>query len=330
MATRVFAWRVAHEVGISFEDPGLRAVDRVSDAHDMVCIVLSCIPQPKRDTTRAASSSKNPNAADGAVLDDATDRVDPLEEHTSSSEESDTADADELGDATNPMADLDLDPNEAVRFQVDGARAFLKARETLLQAAAAAVDYAREASDEKTAPPTTHDRNRDRSRSPSRWRPRSRSESYSPTSDRSADSPILVNGKELPSIFLADLQDMLWPVKFQQRDRPADLLSFEPSLSPVVKMDPPEATASVAGLILALRQVALDRRVAEARRSSTFPVAPNSDAPLTYKEMGWVLDFWKGKFREQTLTKQQAAQDWAAGLNNTERKKMSAADGIHT
>ena len=37
--------------------------------------------------------------------------------------------------------------------------------------------------------------------------------------------------------------------------------------------------------------------------------------------MGWVLDFWKGKFREQTLMKQQAAQDRAAGLNNTERKK---------
>ena len=34
-----------------------------------------------------------------------------------------------------------------------------------------------------------------------------------------------------------------------------------------------------------------------------------------------MLDFWKSKFREQALTKAQAAEDWRAGLNGDERRK---------
>ena len=113
---------------------------------------------------------------------------------------------------------------------------------------------------------------------------------------------------------------MLWPVNFQKRNRPADLMSFESSLSPTVKLAPLEATASVAALILALRQHALDRRVADASRSRTFPVPPNANAPLTYTEVGWVLQFWKSKFREQRLTKEQATKDLQDGLNSDQRR----------
>ena len=97
---------------------------------------------------------------------------------------------------------------------------------------------------------------------------------------------MIINGQELPSDFLADLQDLLWPVTFHERDRPIDLLSYESTLSPTMKMAPLQATASVASLILVLRQVALDRRVAEATRTTTFPVKPNVGAPLTYDEVG--------------------------------------------
>ena len=176
-------------------------------------------------------------------------------------EDSATADADELGGATDPMADLQLDPDEAVRFRDEAVRALSQTQQALLQAAEESVDW-NSSSDEERAPPSSHDHNRDRSRSPSHWSPSSRSVSYSPSPHRSAGSPVLVAGQELPLDFLADLQDLLWPVKFHERDRPADLLSFDSSLSPTVRMAPLEATASVAALILALRQVALDRRVA--------------------------------------------------------------------
>ena len=126
------------------------------------------------------------------------------------------------------------------------------------------------------------------------------------------------------------MPDLLWPVKFQERDRPADLLSFDSSLSPTVRMAPLEATVSVAALILALRQVALDRRVAEAQAFGTFPVVPHPDTHLTFQEIGWVLDFWKGKFHEQTITQEQAARDLRDGYTNAERRKKCAADGIHT
>ena len=265
-----------------------------------------------------ASSLEDPTAADAAELDDATNPLAHPEEETSLSEDSATADAEELGGAMDPMGDLHLDPDEAARFQDEAVRALSQTQQALLQAAADSADSTRRRA---RMSPSTHDQHRDRSRSPSRWRPSCRSESHSPSSDCSPGSPVLVGGQELPLDFLADMQDMLWPVKFHKRDRPADLLSFESSLSPTVRMAPLEATVSVAALILKLRQVALDRRVAEARRTSTFPVAPNSDAPLTYNEMGWVLEFWQSKFRERTLTQLQAAQDLMDGLNSEERRK---------
>ncbi len=103
------------------------------------------------------------------------------------------------------------------------------------------------------------------------------------------------------------MQDMLWPATFQERDRPADLLSFDSSMGPTVRVAPFEATVSIAALILKLRQVALDRRASEPGASRTFSVLPNPDSPLTHQEMGWVLEFWRGKFNEQ------ASDDQAAG-----------------
>ena len=83
IATNLFLWQVNHQIGKSFEAPNTRAIDCVSDAHDMVCVILSCIPQRKRVTTDAAelgcwrkevtTSSANPIAADGAVLVEATE-----------------------------------------------------------------------------------------------------------------------------------------------------------------------------------------------------------------------------------------------------------------
>ena len=284
IATNLFLWQVNHQIGKSFEAPNTRAIDCVSDAHDMVCVIWSCMPQRR---SKATSSSGNDDAAEGP-----------------------TADADELGDAADCIADLHLHPDEAVRFKTDGVRAIGQAQQALLEAEEASIDFGGASSDEECEPPSTHDQTRARSRSRSRSSPTSRSKSC-----------LRVNGQKLPQKFLADLKNMLWPVNFQVRDRPADLLSFESSLSAMAKMAPLEATASVAGLILALRQHALDRRVAEARRSRTFPMVPNADAPLTYEEVGWVLDFWRSKFREQALTKEQEAKDETDGLSRDKRRQ---------
>ena len=89
--------------------------------------------------------------------------------------------------------------------------------------------------------------------------------SYSPSPHRSAGSPVLVASQELPLDFLADMQDMLWPVKFHKRDRPADLLSIESPLSPTVRMAPLAATVSVAALVLKLRQLLRHREPAHVR-----------------------------------------------------------------
>ena len=78
--------------------------------------------------------------------------------------------------------------------------------------------------------------------------------------------------------FLAAMQDMLWPTTFQERDRPADLFSFDSPLGATVRVAPLEATVSVAALILNLRQVALDRRASEAQASRTCSVLPNPDS----------------------------------------------------
>ena len=111
------------------------------------------------------------------------------------------------------------------------------------------------------------------------------------------------------------MQDLFWPAKYQELDRPADLLCFESSLSPTMMVGSFEATIAVATLILALRKVALDQR-------RIMPVVPNPDAPLTKDEVGVVLDFWKGKFNKQPLTQEQNNRDLLLeGLTNNQRRK---------
>ena len=78
IATNVFMRRREHQIGISFKDARVQWADCGSDAHDMVCVVLSM-----SDTTDAAelgdrpeeeaSSSTNPTTADAAELGGATD-----------------------------------------------------------------------------------------------------------------------------------------------------------------------------------------------------------------------------------------------------------------
>ena len=78
IATNVFLRRREHQICKSFEDASVQRVDCMSDAHDMVCVVLSM-----SDTTDAAelggraeeeaSSSTNPTTADAAELGGATD-----------------------------------------------------------------------------------------------------------------------------------------------------------------------------------------------------------------------------------------------------------------
>ena len=140
----------------------------------------------------------------------------------------------------------------------------------------------------------------------------------SPSPDHSPGSSMLVGGHELSSDFLAAMQDLLWPVQFDERERPADLLGFESSLSPTVRMAPRESAASVAAFILALRQVALDRRV------------PNSDAPLNDDEIGLVVEFWKRKFSEQTLTRQQAEQALRNGCSKSQMRNRNLGMALIT
>ena len=106
IATNVFMWQAEHQVGKSFEADDAMPVDCVSDTHDMVCVVLSCVPQRNPITTDAAelggrpegeaSSSEGPTTADAAELGGATDSVARPQEERSSSEDPTAADAAEL------------------------------------------------------------------------------------------------------------------------------------------------------------------------------------------------------------------------------------------
>ena len=156
------------------------------------------------------------------------------------------------------MADA-ADLGVSSELREEAVRAVTQTQERLLQADAESVDWAEFQNEERT-PPSTPDENTDRSRSPSRWVPSTITERYSPSRDLSPGSSSRVGGPELPSDFLAAMQNMLWPVEFQERDRPADLLSFESALNPTVRMAPLRATDEVVALILALRQVGLDYR----------------------------------------------------------------------
>ena len=106
IATTVFMWQAEHQVGKSFEADDAMPVDCVSDTHDMVCVVLSCVPQRNPITTDVAelggrpegeaSSSEGPTTADVAELGGATDSVARPQEERSSSEDPTAADAAEL------------------------------------------------------------------------------------------------------------------------------------------------------------------------------------------------------------------------------------------
>ena len=318
IATNMFMWETEHKVGKSFTDANVPKVDCVSDAHDMVCVVLSYVTRSNPVTTDAAklggrpeeqaSSSNDPITADAAELGDATPDMACPGEEASSAADPTTADAAELGAATDPLADLHLDSDRSSRLRDEAVGAVSQTQQALLSAAENSVNFS-----------SSSDEERSRSRSASRRRASPSSESHSP-SPSVFRSSVFVGDHQLPLDFLAAMQDLLWPVKFTERDRPADLLSFDSSLNPTVRMAPLEATISVATLILALRQVALDRRVVEAWKSG-IRLVPNSNAPLTYKEVGWVLDFWKGKFKEQKLTQEQAEADWREGCNNKKMRK---------
>ena len=106
IATNVSMWQAEHQVGKSFEADDAMPVACVSDTHDMVCVVLSCVPQRNPITTDAAelggrpegeaSSSEGPTTADAAELGGATDSVARPQEERSSSEDPTAADAAEL------------------------------------------------------------------------------------------------------------------------------------------------------------------------------------------------------------------------------------------
>ena len=273
ISNNVMMWQTEHQVGKSFQDDHLQPADCVSDAHDMVCVVLITV-----DTT------------------DATALGDQPEGEPSPSDNPTTADAAEFGLSS--------------RFREEAGRVVSQTRQALLEAEEEAVDWAA-ASEEEVAAAR---RGRSRSRSPNRWCPSPRSERHSQYPHHSPCCYHRHSGPEMSSEFLAAMQDMLWPMQVQERDRPADLLSFESPLSPTVRMAPREATVGVVSLILALRQVALDRREAQGR---------SSDTPLTYSEVGVVLEFWRGKFNEQTLTQEQAERDAMDGYSPADvRKRM--------
>ena len=103
---------------------------------------------------------------------------------------------------------------------------------------------------------------------------------------------------------MAAMQELLWPERTDERDRPANLLSFESTMGPIVRVDQRQATVAILALILRLRKVAIDRRASEAPMKSP-------DNPLSREEIGWVLQWWRQKFEEQPLTKQQTARDLA-------------------
>jgi hypothetical protein len=262
-------------------------------------------------------SSQGPTAADVAELGGATDPVVRPKEEAPSSQDPTAADVAELGGATDAVGDLHLDSDVSSRLQEQVARALSQTQLALVQAQEGDADWG-SASDEQGASPDGQSQNRERSRSPRQRSLSPKSEGNSPSPDH---SPVCVSGHDLPTIFVAALQDLLWPAKFQEMDRPADLVSFDSSLSATVMVDPFQATLSVATLILALREVALDHRAAEAQESGTFPVVPNLESPLTREEIRLVLEYWLKKFDMQTLTQEQDAQDKRDGYTNAQLRK---------
>jgi len=360
IATNMLMWQMPHQCGKSFQDAGMHRLDRVSDNHDMVCVGLSGLdaqrgrqgPKKKRksnaEEVRGSSSSviaalavagpsregdsdaaelaggeeavaassgqaelptespqrpakafpEDSSPADAAELGDAKDSLARSDDEASSPEECSMADAAEVGDATDPMDDLHLSSEESSRLRGLALQHISQTGQVLLQAAEDVVAWSA-SSDEERVPPSP---------------------------DRTPELPgqrpgLVVDGQPLSEDFLAAMQDLLWPVQVDERDRPADLLSYESILSPTVRMAPREATIRVAALILALREVAWDHRVAEAQATATISGPPNPDAPLTRGEVRAVLKFWRNKFDEQALTQQQAERDRRDGYTRDQMRK---------
>ena len=216
------------------------------------------------------------------------------------------------------------------RLREEAERVVHETQERLLEAEASSVDFGDPPGDEREASSASEEReassaseeHRSRSRSPRRRVKKTRAElRFSPGSGRHSPVRVDMQAKsvELPRDFVVAMQDMFFPVELHKCDRPADILRYESSLGTAVRMAPLSATTQIAYLILALRQIALDCRVDEARLKGTAPLGAN--VPLTREEVGIVMDSLKSEFREQELTKQQAEEDERESCTGSQKRK---------
>ena len=294
-------WTAPQSVGKSFDNAGTRPMDSVSDAHDMVCVVLQKVPAPG-DIVTSLLSGITALPSDSPITIDA----DELDYHPAPF------------DAASPVTTLQLQPAERVQLREDATIAVAHVQQVLVQAAESSDVHA-----DSPIPPSSPAQRHERSRSPSHWeRDWSAAPSplreYSPSPTRKS---VFVGERELPVDFVEAMQELLWPVTFQERERPADLLTFDSSLDPVICADSLEATIGVAALCLTLRNARLDFRALQAFANQTFPAIPTSDSPLTFEEKGCVMDFWKKKLSEQALTKQQAHEDSKGKYTKNQMRK---------
>ena len=123
ISNNVMMWQTDHQVGKSFQADHLQPADCVSDAHDMVCVVLTIV-----------------ETADATVLGGCS------EEEASPSDDPTTADAAELGLSS--------------RFRDEAVRAVSQTRRVLLQAEADSVDWASASDEERAAPSRGRSRSR--------------------------------------------------------------------------------------------------------------------------------------------------------------------------
>ena len=85
------------------------------------------------------------------------------------------------------------------------------------------------------------------------------------------------------------------------------------------------ATVSVAAFILLLRERVLRRRADAAKKFPKSTILPRPDVPLSREEVGWVWEFWRGKFNEQVEIRRQAARDIGEDC-----KKQVLRKGMHS
>jgi hypothetical protein len=223
------------------------------------------------------------------------------------SDDHSTADAAELGD---PMDDLELESSEVIHMRDVATTAVKNAQQIFCEVAGNTVNFDEDddCSDEQ---PTDEQREL-----PAAGSDEQRELPDAAHSDRSpspAPRRILIgDALTLPEEFVLAMQELLWPSTIEERDRPINLLTLESDLEPTLRVSPFDATVDVATLIVTLRQVALNRRVAEARE------VPDPDAPLTREEVGWVIEFWRDKFNKHPRSQEQVARDIANGYSNSE------------